>query len=303
MGLGNVAGGFFGAMPAGGGTTQTAVNRKAGARTQVAELVTAAAAVATLLLLAPVIALMPQAALAAVVVAYSLDLIKPAEFGEIRRVRRIEFRWARDRIRRRRAARDAQGDPRRGDRVAPRARAAGLQSARLRAGPQARHARLPCALEGAPGRRDLAGPADPAHRRAALLRQRAARRRQDAAAHRPGEAVGRAARLQRRVRHRVHGGQDARSRGKRSCARRASRSGWRRSTPKRWRSCSARRSARRWAGSGCSSTWMRRSPGTSSSGPRAQPIQLSILREGETVKAKKKGNGKATAGNAAPRRS
>lgn len=55
---------------------------------------TAAAAVATLLLLAPVIAMMPQAALAAVVVAYSLDLIKPAEFGEIRRVRRIEYRWA-----------------------------------------------------------------------------------------------------------------------------------------------------------------------------------------------------------------
>jgi high affinity sulfate transporter 1 len=94
LGLGNVAGGLLGAMPAGGGTTQTAVNRKAGARTQVAELVTAAAAVATLLLLAPVIALMPQAALAAVVVAYSIDLIKPAEFREIRRVRRTEFYWA-----------------------------------------------------------------------------------------------------------------------------------------------------------------------------------------------------------------
>jgi high affinity sulfate transporter 1 len=94
VGLANVAGGFFGAMPAGGGTTQTAVNRKAGARTQVAELVTAAAAVVTLLLLAPVIALMPQAALAAVVVAYSVDLIKPAEFQEIRRVRRTEFWWA-----------------------------------------------------------------------------------------------------------------------------------------------------------------------------------------------------------------
>jgi len=94
VGLGNVAGGFLGAMPAGGGTTQTAVNRKAGARTQVAELVTAATAVATLLLLAPVIALMPQAALAAVVVAYSFELIKPAEFGEIQRVRHIEFYWA-----------------------------------------------------------------------------------------------------------------------------------------------------------------------------------------------------------------
>jgi sulfate permease, SulP family len=94
IGLGNVAGGFLGAMPSGGGTTQTAVNRKAGARTQLAELVTAAAALATLLLLAPLIALMPQAALAAVVVAYSLDLIKPAEFTEILRVRRVEFTWA-----------------------------------------------------------------------------------------------------------------------------------------------------------------------------------------------------------------
>jgi sulfate permease, SulP family len=93
-GLGNVAGGFIGAMPAGGGASQTAINRRAGAKTQRAALVTAAAAAATLLLLAPLIALMPQAALAAVVVAYSVELIKPAEFLEIRRVRRIEFRWA-----------------------------------------------------------------------------------------------------------------------------------------------------------------------------------------------------------------
>jgi sulfate permease, SulP family len=94
VGLANVAGGFIGAMPAGGGTSQTAVNRAAGARTQVAELVTAAAALATLLLLAPLIALMPQAALAAVVVVYSLGLIQPGEFLAIRRVRKIEFRWA-----------------------------------------------------------------------------------------------------------------------------------------------------------------------------------------------------------------
>jgi len=94
LGLANAAGGFFGAMPAGGGTTQTAVNRRAGARTQLAELVTAAAAVATLLLLAPVIALMPSATLAAVVVAYSVELIQPAQFQEIRRVRRVEFFWA-----------------------------------------------------------------------------------------------------------------------------------------------------------------------------------------------------------------
>ena len=94
VGLGNIAGGFFGAMPSGGGTTQTAVNRKAGARTQVAGLVTAAGAVAMLLLLAPALSVMPQAALAAIVVAYSVDLIRPGEFREIRRVRYVEFGWA-----------------------------------------------------------------------------------------------------------------------------------------------------------------------------------------------------------------
>jgi sulfate permease, SulP family len=94
LGAANLAGGFLGAMPAGGGTTQTAVNRSAGARSQLAELVTAVVAMATLLVLAPLIAPLPQAALAAVVVAYSIPLIRPEEFRRIRRVRRIEFRWA-----------------------------------------------------------------------------------------------------------------------------------------------------------------------------------------------------------------
>jgi high affinity sulfate transporter 1 len=93
-GLANAGGGLFGAMPGGGGTSQTAVNRGAGAKSQMAELVTAGVALATLLLLAPVIALMPKAALAAVVIATSIGLIKPADFAEIRRVRNKEFRWA-----------------------------------------------------------------------------------------------------------------------------------------------------------------------------------------------------------------
>ncbi len=94
LGLANVGAGLFGAMPAGGGTSQTAVNRGAGARTQLAQLVTAAAAVATLLFLSPVVALMPQGALAAVVIATSVGLIKPKEFRAIRQVRRMEFLWA-----------------------------------------------------------------------------------------------------------------------------------------------------------------------------------------------------------------
>lgn len=94
IGAANVAGGFFGAMPAGGGTTQTAVNRSAGAHTQMAELVTAVVALATLLLLAPLISMMPNATLAAVVVVYSVGLIKLGEFREIARIRRTEFYWA-----------------------------------------------------------------------------------------------------------------------------------------------------------------------------------------------------------------
>lgn len=93
-GLANAGGAFLGAMPGGGGTSQTAVNRLAGARTQLSELVTAAATLATMLLLAPLIALMPQATLAAVVIVYSIGLIKPQEFRAILRIRRTEFTWA-----------------------------------------------------------------------------------------------------------------------------------------------------------------------------------------------------------------
>jgi len=93
-GIANAGGAFLGAMPAGGGTSQTAVNRMAGARTQVAEVVTAATALVTMLYLSPLIALMPQATLAAVVIVYSLGLIQIQEFRDILRVRRTEFIWA-----------------------------------------------------------------------------------------------------------------------------------------------------------------------------------------------------------------
>ena len=41
-----------------------------------------------------VLALMPHATLAAVVIAYSIGLVNPAEMADIRRVRTMEFRWA-----------------------------------------------------------------------------------------------------------------------------------------------------------------------------------------------------------------
>jgi high affinity sulfate transporter 1 len=93
-GAANLGGALLGAMPAGGGTSQTAVVRSAGGQSQKASLVTAGAAVATMLLLAPLLGLMPNATLAAVVIVYSVGLIQPAEFRAIRSVRTMEFRWA-----------------------------------------------------------------------------------------------------------------------------------------------------------------------------------------------------------------
>jgi len=93
-GLANAGAAFWGSMPAGGGTSQTAVNRSAGARTQLAELVTAGATLLTMLLLAGPMGLMPQATLAAVVIVYSMGLIELDGFRAILKIRRMEFFWA-----------------------------------------------------------------------------------------------------------------------------------------------------------------------------------------------------------------
>ncbi len=93
-GAANLGGALFGAMPAGGGTSQTAVVRAAGGRSQKASLVTAGAAAATMLLLAPLLGHLPFATLAAVVIVYSVGLIQPVEFRSMLKIRRMEFLWA-----------------------------------------------------------------------------------------------------------------------------------------------------------------------------------------------------------------
>lgn len=93
-GIANACGAVVGAMPSGGGTSQTAVNRLAGARTQLAAVVTAGATLATMLLLAGPIGMMPQATLAAIVIVYSIGLIHVADFRAIVAIRRTEFVWA-----------------------------------------------------------------------------------------------------------------------------------------------------------------------------------------------------------------
>ena len=59
LGAANLGGALFGAMPAGGGTSQTAVVRVAGGRSQKSSLVTASAAAAIMLLFAPLLGLLP----------------------------------------------------------------------------------------------------------------------------------------------------------------------------------------------------------------------------------------------------
>ncbi|GAB3802565.1 SulP family inorganic anion transporter [Humibacter antri] len=71
----NVAGAFFQAMPAAGGFSQSAVNKDAGARSQVSGLVTAVLAILVAVLLAPVLSLLPQATLASLVFVAVVGLI------------------------------------------------------------------------------------------------------------------------------------------------------------------------------------------------------------------------------------
>jgi MFS superfamily sulfate permease-like transporter len=81
-------------MPSGGGTSQTAVNRRVGAHTQLAGLVTGLTSLATLLVLAPALSLMPEATLATIVVIYSAELVSLKDFRAVLAVRRTEFWWA-----------------------------------------------------------------------------------------------------------------------------------------------------------------------------------------------------------------
>lgn len=93
-GLGNLGGALLGTMPAGGGTSQTAVVRATGGHSQAVSIVTAGMAFATMLLLSGLLGYLPHATLAAIVIYYSVGLIQPREFLAIRKVRPMEFHWA-----------------------------------------------------------------------------------------------------------------------------------------------------------------------------------------------------------------
>ena len=166
-------------MPAGGGTSQTAVVRAAGGQSQKASLVTAATALATMVLLAPLLGLMPNATLAAIVIVYS-NRADPA--GGVPR----HPQSARDgvslgalRLRRRAGVRHAHRHRRRHRRVDDRPGQPDGAPAGVGHRAQARGRRAAAAVARTSRRRDLRRPADRTAGRAHLFRERAGRRPAD----------------------------------------------------------------------------------------------------------------------------
>lgn len=93
-GAANVAGAVFTAMPAAGGFSQSAVNQGAGAKTQLSTLVTVVLAILVALFLGPVLSLLPQATLAAMVFVAVAGLVDIPELIRWRAISPLEFRIA-----------------------------------------------------------------------------------------------------------------------------------------------------------------------------------------------------------------
>jgi len=91
LGFANMAGGVTGGYPIAGGFSRTAVNVRAGAKTQLAALVTCAVVIITLLVLTQAFFYLPKAALSAIIVAAVTGLIDVRGAAEVFRVKRTDF--------------------------------------------------------------------------------------------------------------------------------------------------------------------------------------------------------------------
>jgi sulfate permease, SulP family len=94
IGAANIAAAVIGGFPAGGGASQTAINFRSGARSQMAQFVGALMVVACFFFLSRAIGFLPQATLGALVLVVAISMIKPEKFRAIGRVRRDELWWA-----------------------------------------------------------------------------------------------------------------------------------------------------------------------------------------------------------------
>ncbi|MFZ4893520.1 SulP family inorganic anion transporter [Plantibacter sp. Mn2098] len=90
-GAANLLGSVCNSLPAAGGFSQSAVNQRAGATSQLATLVTAVLAIVVAVVLAPVLGLLPQATLAAMVFVAVVGLIDVRGLLRLARISRVEF--------------------------------------------------------------------------------------------------------------------------------------------------------------------------------------------------------------------
>jgi len=91
LGLANIAGAFFSAYPTTGGFSRTAVNDEAGARTNLAAIVSAGIIALTLLFLTPLFYYLPKAVLAAIIMVAVAGLIDWEEARYLWKVDRRDF--------------------------------------------------------------------------------------------------------------------------------------------------------------------------------------------------------------------
>ena len=94
LGAANFIGALFHAFPAGGGLSQTAVNEAAGARTQLAEIITAVVIALIFLVFSFLVSGLAQATLGAIVMVSALSLIDVGALRRIRRIQRTDFALA-----------------------------------------------------------------------------------------------------------------------------------------------------------------------------------------------------------------
>lgn len=91
VGLASLGGGLTQTLPPAGGLSQSAVNLRAGARSQVAQLATVVLALLVALLLAPVLDDLPRCVLAAVVFVAVIGLLDATDFVDYARIDRAEL--------------------------------------------------------------------------------------------------------------------------------------------------------------------------------------------------------------------
>jgi SulP family sulfate permease len=91
LGMASVASGFFQGFPVNGSQTRSVVLADSGARTQMSGLISSALVVITLLVLTPAFELLPNVALAAIVIVAGIGLLDVPELKRLWRIQRADF--------------------------------------------------------------------------------------------------------------------------------------------------------------------------------------------------------------------